>query len=118
MRLAEATKEELIWWITKKVGEDNIREDEFSLDVYYKRLDEIDDDMTSCADQFSKLYEEYNHIVGRYSKLSDFSNKDLKRAVSLEREMNGLKTRWCKLLKKTKALRRSIDEILRKRVAA
>ncbi|WP_294514264.1 hypothetical protein [uncultured Intestinimonas sp.] len=101
MRLEDATKEELIWWIQGHAFDLSYSLKRFEADIMLHRYDEYNAKARLAGERFSSALSEYNSLLAPYNeeRLSSIPEHVIKRAAALEKVMSSAskeQRRWWK----------------------
>lgn len=69
MRLEDATKEELIWWIKEHAVELKYELKNFESDIMFRRYRQFNDKAHSAGERYSKALAEYSALLSPYMGL-------------------------------------------------
>lgn len=89
MKLEEATKEELVWWIKEHSFELRRVMGSFSADIMFYRSKQYNAKEEAAGARYSKALEEYRNLLAPYhgKPLSSLPEKVIKKGAELERAM-------------------------------
>ena len=89
MRLEEATKEELIWWIRQHAFDLSYALKRFEADIMFKRNEELNAKAHLAGERYSEALSEYITLTKPYNgkPLSSIPDYVVKRIASLEKIM-------------------------------
>ena len=89
MKLEEATKEELVWWIKEHSFELRRAMGSFSADIMFYRSKQYNAKAEAAGARYSKALEEYRNLLAPYQgkPLSSLPREILKKGAELERAM-------------------------------
>ena len=89
MKLEEATKEELAWWIKEHSFELRRVMGSFSADIMFYRSKQYNSKAEAAGARYSKALEEYRSLLAPYQgkPLSSLPREVIKKGAELERAM-------------------------------
>ncbi len=89
MKLEEATKEELVWWIRKYVFELHYELKHFESDIMLRRMQQFNARANSAGERYSKALSEYSELLSPYmgQKISAIPRDVCKKGAELEQVM-------------------------------
>lgn len=89
MKLEEATKEELIWWIREHAFELSRGLDRFESDILFHRYEQYNAKAALAGEQFQQAFAEYRELLEPYNGKPLLSIPDhvVKRGAELEKTM-------------------------------
>lgn len=89
MKLEEATKEELVWWIKEHFFELRKAMGSFSADIMFYRSKQYNAKAEAAGTRYSKAMEEYRNLLAPYlgKPLSSLPREVIKKGAELERAM-------------------------------
>lgn len=89
MRLEDATKDELVWWIKKKQFAFGYELQDFPHDILFRRHDVYLQKAKESGDRFVKASEKHGELLGPYEgrPISEIPGHVLRKAAALETEM-------------------------------
>lgn len=101
MKLEEATKEELIWWIQQHAFDLSYSLKRFEADIMFHRYDEYNHKAKLAGEHFSSALSEYTSLLAPYNgeRISSIPKHGINRAAALEKVMNSAskeQRRWWK----------------------
>ena len=101
MKLEDATKEELIWWIQQHAFDLSYSLKRFEADIMLHRYDEYNTKAKLAGERFSSALSEYNSLLKPYhgKQISSIPEHVIKRAAALEKAMDSAskeQRRWWK----------------------
>lgn len=90
MKLEEATKEELIWWIRQHAFDLSYSLERFEAEMMLHRYDEYNIKAELAGERFSSALSEYNSLLAPYheKRISSIPEHVINRAAALEKVMN------------------------------
>lgn len=90
MKLEDATKEELIWWIKEHAFALSFSPREFEADIMRRRHDAYIERADQCGEQYDQALKSYRMLLAPYmgKPLRDLPQNVLDRGANLERAMN------------------------------
>ena len=89
MKLEDATKEELIWWIREHAFELSRGLDRFEADILFHRYEQYNAKAALAGEQFQQAFAEYRELLESYNGKPLLSIPDhvVKRGAELEKTM-------------------------------
>ena len=101
MKLEDATKEDLIWWIQQHAFDLSYSLKRFEADIMLHRYDEYNTKAKLAGERFSSALSEYNSLLKPYhgKQISSIPEHVIRRAAALEKVMNSAskeQRRWWK----------------------
>ena len=101
MKLEDATKEELIWWIREHAFDLSYSLKRFEADIMLHRYDEYNAKAKLAGERFWSALSEWSSLLAPYNgeRLSSIPEHVIKRAAALEKVMNSARKerrRWWK----------------------
>lgn len=89
MKLEEATKEELVWWIRNHAFELHYELEHFESDIMLRRYRQFNDKAHSAGERYSKALAEYSKLLEPYMgrKISEIPRGVCEKGAELERVM-------------------------------
>lgn len=89
MKLEEATKEELVWWIRMHAFELHYELEHFESDIMLRRMKQFNAKAHSAGERYSKALAEYSKLLSPYrgQKISSIPRDVCKKGAELERVM-------------------------------
>ena len=89
MKLEEATKEELVWWIRRHAVELHYELENFESDIMLRRMRQFNVKAHSAGECYSKALSEYSELLSPYmgQKISAIPREICKKAAELEQVM-------------------------------
>lgn len=89
MKLEDATKEELIWWIREHAFELSRRLDRFEADILFHRHEQYNAKAALAGEQFRRAFAEYCELLEPYNgkPLLSIPEHVVKRGAELEKAM-------------------------------
>lgn len=89
MKLEEATKEELVWWIREHSFELHQAMKHFSSDIMLRRSQQYNEKAKFAGECYSKALSEYSELLSPYmgQKISAIPREICKKAAELEQVM-------------------------------
>lgn len=105
MKLEDATKKELIWWIQQHAFDLSYSLKRFEADIMLHRYDEYNRKAKLAGERFSSALSEYNSLLAPYrgKRISSIPEHVIKRAALLEKTMDSAskeQRRWWKVADK------------------
>lgn len=112
MKLEDATKEELIYWI--KLHEFNLASElnRFERDILLYRMQKSSERHNKLVAMYSKTYSAYIELLEPYNSIMDIPKDVLNEGVKLEKEMKDLKNKSRKAQREWSKYNKKFDELL------
>lgn len=100
MKLEDATKEELIWWIQEHAFALSYRPGDFEADIMLHRHDVYMERADKAGEQYDKALELYTSLLTPYlgKPLGDLPREVLDKGAKLEKTMNAAQKERMRLL--------------------
>lgn len=89
MKLEDATKEELVWWIREHAFELHYELEHFESDIMTRRYRQFNDKAHSAGERYSEALTEYAQLLSPYrgQKISSIPRDVCKKGAELEQIM-------------------------------
>lgn len=90
MKLEDATKDELVWWIKEHSFALSFRPSEFEADIMHRRHDVYMERADRCGERYDRALQSYQALLTPYlgKPLGDLPKDVLNRGAELEKVMN------------------------------
>ena len=111
MRLEDATKEELIWWIREHAFALSLRPSDFEADIMWRRHDVYMERADQCSEQYDQALKSYQTLLTPYlgKPLGDLPKDVLDKGAKLEKTM---KKAWQEMMRLRGLANKCMDRVL------
>lgn len=111
MKLEDATKEELIWWIKEHAFALSLRTSEFEADIMRRRHDVYMERADQCGDQYDQALQSYQALLTPYlgKPLGELPKDVLDKGAKLEKVM---KKAWQERMRLWGLANKCMDRVL------
>lgn len=105
MRLEDATKEELIWFIEENSFKLEYELKNFEATILFYRIQKRLEERNIVLKQYTEALNEYINFLEPYDNVNDMPKEIIAKGIELERKMKSLKNKLSKIEKKYENIR-------------
>lgn len=119
MKLEDATKEELVWWIKNNTFSLSFDEHRFESDILFRRSEQFIEKSHAAGERYSAALAKYTDLLKPYlgRQLTEVPDSVIKKGAALEREMKAASKEQDAAYKEWERLNHKIDATLNRKEA-